>query len=249
MKIKNMFLLLIPFLLSCTKDYNPYYEEPPEQGTQRVVLFELFVATWCHNCPVAIEAAYELLAENGSDKVNVLVYHPTDRDTFGTDETDYRIIDYYKEGKVYPVCFADGIIKNYGGDDGTYDKYKEAFNTRTKILSPFKITVSGSINEKSITANINTVDNPPSASLKVRFLLVESLITYDHQGDLLTENYMVRDILEEESINASKGATFNINRKFNIDGRWKPDNMGIIVLIQDDSNKEIIQSSYSGGIY
>jgi hypothetical protein len=247
MKIRYPFLITILFLFSCTKDYNPYYTEPPKEGVPRVVFAELMSATWCKNCPIADAALISLLHEMGASKISVVIYHPTSQgDNYGTEETNNRISGYYGEGNVFPVCYMDGLIKNYGGDDSTLGKYREAFNTRYALLSPFSLSLTGSIAEKTVTANIEAVADPIATSVTVRFILVEGNITYDHGGEMVTEYYMARDFLAEEVIEVSKGYSNSIQRQFSIDKSWKTENMGIIVFIQRDDTKEIMQSAFIG---
>jgi len=247
MKICYLLLIALILLSSCTKDYNPYYTEPPKEGVPRVVLAELMSATWCKNCPIADAALISLLHEMGANKLSVVIYHPTSQgDTYGTAETNDRISSYYGEGDVFPVCYMDGLIKNYGGDDSTLGKYRDAFNTRYALLSPFSLSLTGGIDQKSVTANIQAVADPGTTTVTVRFVLVEGNITYDHGGEMVTEFYMARDILADEVIVVSKGYIGNIQRQFDISKSWNASNMGILVFIQRDDTKEIMQSGFIG---
>ena len=76
--------------------------------TQRVMLAELFTATWCGFCPYATDAINKLAEEYGSS-LAVLQYHPQDPDPFGNEETDARIASYGIDG--YPTMIFDGTVR------------------------------------------------------------------------------------------------------------------------------------------
>jgi thiol-disulfide isomerase/thioredoxin len=79
-----IFLIAIPLCVVFTPMAPTAYpafsgEEPPLYATtQRIVLAELFTATWCGFCPYATRAINELADQYGSSRLVVLQYHPKD---------------------------------------------------------------------------------------------------------------------------------------------------------------------------
>ena len=93
------------------------------RGTDRVVLAELFTATWCTYCPYA-EAALHDLHEEYEGQLAILEWHTSDSDPYSTPEGEGRFDWYFPPRTGIPQCVFDGTEKEGGGGDSTYDNYK-----------------------------------------------------------------------------------------------------------------------------
>jgi len=232
-------LILLILLISCTN--NTQVTETPN----KTVVFELFSANWCTNCPNA-EFALDKLAKN--DSIVAIVYHPTTNDTFGTAETNARFDYYNLTTSQTPVAMIDGKIKIMGAEDTTiYNSYFNVFMSEDSLHVPVEIAIDTfNIRDSIIYAGIhfNNVDTT-GINYTVRYLIIENNIRYTGSNGETLHQYVARDFLETENgynLNISpkgfKDTTIQIKSEF-----LHPEMYGsFIVLVQDDNSKEIIQS-------
>jgi len=73
----------------------------------------------------------------------------------------------------------------------------------------------------------------------LRFALIEHGLVSDD-----TYNYVCRDFLDEQTLTiTSPGQTFDITRNFTISSPWIPQHMDIVTFVQNNANKQVLQSS------
>jgi hypothetical protein len=57
-------------------------------------------------------------------------------------------------------------------------------------------------------------------------------------------DFVARDLPADERLDlVAIGDSVTVQRQFSVDGSWIPDNMDVIVFVQDLATKEVIQSA------
>lgn len=229
-------------------------EIPNDRGTRspavtfRSVLVELFTGTWCMYCPGAEGALDRLAEENPQTMLSILEYHIGDSYEV-TGNSGRRA---YYGNPAYPAAFFDGVDSYVGGsenpdDPGVYNEYQTRIGMRMGVLSPFTITLTGSLGSTtgSITANITAIDDlPPALNLKARFVVYE-----DHNYSVMSGGreyrlrYTVVENLPEESFTITKEQTLGFTKTFSLDPSWDLNKLGVCVFIQDDDKIEVYQAT------
>lgn len=206
--------------------------------TQRIVLAELFTATWCGYCPYATNAINKLAEEHKSNLV-VLQYHPQGSDPFGNNETDARISYYGLDG--YPTMIFDGTLWDVGGSDNKYNSYKGIIES--ELMLPAEVTISFTGTLQDFTADIAISNMIPQISAKVRFVVYEKDIPYDAPNGEKIFTFTVRKILNEEAVSLSAGQKVSVKRTFQPQPEWELQNMGVVVFVQKDDTYEVLQAA------
>jgi hypothetical protein len=91
---------------------------------------------------------------------------------------------------------------------------------------------------------MQATDPVPAVDLKVRFAVVEDNI-YETQGSngITRHRYVMRDMLTEATLSGfSNGDSTWVNRTFPVDFSWMVGNLEVIVFVQRDDTKEVIQA-------
>ena len=224
----------------------------------RVIMVEMFTATWCRNCPEAEEALNALLEDPGPDELCIVAYHGTpDRDVMATGETAARI-EWYESDPDFPVIVGgyptvvfDGLryVQGARTPEEAEANYRIEVNARKDTGSPVSIRVEGSVNAQGgdVTAVVRVEDRLPEGSLVLNLVAIEDHVEQWGPWSSLYD-FVVRDILEAEQIGAvSVGDSLTVERQFTVDEGWIPANMDIIAFVQDSNTKEILQSGRLGG--
>jgi hypothetical protein len=184
-----------------------------------------------------------LYDEYGPDKFLKLAYHANwGGDPFGTAETYAKFSWYGISGT--PTVFFDGTEEVSGGGADMYPYYKPIVESELARNAPVSIDVLGSISHTSsfAKARIEVTDPISYSNLKVRMNVVENNIYNPGDGDYY--NGVVRDILPQESVTLSSvGDTVTVGRTFTMDPSWDITNSTVIVFVQDDATKEILNAA------
>jgi len=211
-----------------------------ETTTQRVVLAELFTATWCEFCPYATRAINELADEYGSSSLVVIQYHPNDGvDPFGNNETEARM-SYYNV-TAYPTMMFDGTISTVGGWTGAYDSYDATIQSELQQPSDVSISLGGNLTD--FTANVTASSSIQSTPAEVRFVVYEDDIPYNAPNGETLFRFTVRTILNDQPITLSPGQTISIQRAFQPQAGWNLNNLGLVVFVQNDETHEVLQAA------
>ena len=173
--LRRQSVLAIIILVLLSQLISPFSLLAEASGTtQKIVLAELFTATWCGYCPHATNAINKLAEEHKPNLV-VLQYHPQGSDPFGNDETDARISYYGVDG--YPTMIFDGTLWDVGGSANTYNSYKRIIESELMLPAEVAISLTGTLQD--FTADIAISNTIPQTSAKVRFVVYEKDIPYD----------------------------------------------------------------------
>jgi thiol-disulfide isomerase/thioredoxin len=223
----------------------------------RVIMVEMFTATWCRNCPEAEAALNSLMEDPGPEAICIVAYHGTpDRDVLASEETAARI-DWYESDPGFPVIVGgfptvvfDGsrFVQGARTPEEAEVNYRIEVNARKDVGSPLSIRLSGSIDSQGgdVTALVRVEDRLPEGSLVLNLVVIE-----DHVAQwgpwTSVYDFVTRDILQAEEINVeSVGDSVSVERQFTLGEGWIPDNMDVIAFVQDSNTKEILQSGRLG---
>lgn len=221
----------------------------PESATilngidRNLVIVEIATGTWCQYCPGASLGAEDLVA-NGKD-VAIIEYHTYD--SYESTETNARI-DYY-EIDAFPHAEFDGTLDFSGGDEfqSIYSSYLPLYETRIEVPSVFILNanyhnVEGG--EYELIINTEMLDAYPNLdNIKLHAVLTESHIEESWQGQSEL-NYVCRKMIpnnEGTAIDFSVNENQSISHNFTIPGDYAMENLELVVFLQDNESKEILE--------
>jgi len=229
------------------------------RSSEKRVIAELFTATWCTYCPYADAALHELKAEYG-ERLVVLAYHPDSDDPFQNQDAVDRWTQYQNIARPqslqwgYPTCIFDGNFSNaeVGGSSGTKSAYKTQIDSELQKSSLADIDAKADISgypvvkiKASVTANVN-LQTSNTINYKLNMVIFESGINYNASNGIKVHDYVVRDVLEPESLSLSQGSTITVERTFNFNTSWNINNCSAAVFIQNDISTPVIKNMNVG---
>jgi hypothetical protein len=205
----------------------------PSPAQPRTVLAEVFGATWCYNCSLASVAIDSLAREFGPESLIVLEYHWADGLAIPEGEDRAR---WYVPGPFsIPNTWFDGLVNVVGATSGVYDTYRGHVIDRLNVPSPLSIELG--VMPYQATASIRVVEPLSATDLTAHFVIYENDV--DDRFD-----YVVREILPAEDLSlSSEGDSAVVEREFDIDPSCDPDHLGVVVFVQSESTKSILQAA------
>jgi hypothetical protein len=224
---------------------------------ERTVLAEMFTTNICQNCDKAEAALDSLLGEFGRGRLVVAAYHdkPSDAPTsdgLATDETDARV-SWYTASPVYPadqwpIVLFDGTGIDAEGAttiDAARTRFRAEIAGRLDLGSPIRIDLMGEIaaGGGSVAAAVKATGRPPSGPLVLRFAVIEDDVFY--RGRYATVfDFVTRDLLAEAPLAlVAVGDSVLVERDFAVVEGWEPDAMDVVVFVQDETTREVIQAA------
>lgn len=208
------------------------------------VLFEVFTGVNCPYCPAAANAINQMMEEGLA--VAPVAIHTSAFSTpeFYTTETNARA-NFYGISS-YPTAKVDGTLTMSGGGSASqtnYSQYKNMYNNRINVTSPFTIDLSYNYLEGSIcqvNAVVNKVGDCNAANLKVMIALTESHIQKNWQG-MSELNAVTRDLIPTQNGTAFSGESMTVTETFDMAG-FPKENMNLVAWVQSFSTKEVFQA-------
>jgi len=217
------------------------------RGVPKAVLGELFTATWCGWCPGS-DNAFDSLIKNASyfpNRFTVIEWHPTDRDQYGTAETD-AVINWYGVS-AFPTAIFDGVSTQVGGSTQAYcetlnNNYKARIDARP-ANSPIKLELDAKIVNGAVTyagVNVTAIDSVAAYNnLKVKAVVVEDLQIVHNNGNL---RWTPRDVLFSQDLAINQGETKQFSGTGSLGGGWATAKLGVVAYVQAQGTKEVLQS-------
>lgn len=217
---------------------------------ERTVMFELLTTRVCVNCWKAEDALELLRTTYGPLGPCVVAYHDyPGPDPVATAETVARIDWYMSDPKFapydeqYPLVIVDGdsVVVGAATVAGAYAEYQQDFLARKAIGSPVTIKVEGSIaaRDGDVDITVKVVDTMPLGPNVLRVVVAEEVVAATPDTFL----YVARDLLDDETLLISAvGESVVVNRTFTVDPSWDVSELDVVAFVQDDSDKEILQS-------
>lgn len=193
-------------------------------ATDRIVVLEIFTATWSENGPGAAMGADDLV-EAHPDEVLVVEYHVNVYgDPFDHTDANARKTFYGDNVPGYPAAIFDGVETFLGGspDESMFPHYDPLYNTRRGVVPGLEITLEKTgESQGTLTA---TIKNTSDAEItgRVHFTITECNIHYAWQNQTVL-HFVERDMLPDASgelITLGPGSTAIRERNFTIDPSW-----------------------------
>ncbi|RKX70126.1 hypothetical protein DRP53_05995 [candidate division WOR-3 bacterium] len=215
-------------------------------AAQRVVVAELFTATWCGYCPYAARALVRLKSEVG-DSLTIIAYHSSGSDPFYNVDASGRASFYHLGG--YPTCWWDGVGSVVGGSPSTYNQYRQWFNGRKRRQPFVEITIVGDYNPQTgegwATARIKNIMDTTITGM-CHFVIVQRDTPYYWQGED-SLHWIERKMLPNyngTSVTIAPNETKEISQSFSIPSSWLRDKCYLTVFVQSiGTAREILQAA------
>lgn len=220
----------------------------------RVVLVELFTTRTCANCPKAEEALLNLLQGMGRVNLSVIAYHdwragdPTS-DPLGTEETVARIRWYTDDptfpgrAGLWPTAVFDGlrIVEGAETAEQAESNYSTEIGLRELVGSPVRLAVSGGLETGggNVRAEVKVTGRLPEGTLVLRAVVIEDhVLLYTSYYEFVARKILGDEPLDLVAIGDSTAATWT----FPIDASWDLGRLDVVVFVQNDAGREVIQS-------
>jgi len=210
-------------------------------------LFELFTSSTCSPCPVTNNIIDSILGENPNEYalIKYQMDWPGAGDPYYTEEGGVRR-DYYGLQWVPDLYInADQI---YPASSFTQEIFDEHSNTETALEIDITETSMDDDNIISISADLTSIINYDEG-LTAHIVVVEKLTTGNVGTNGETEfHYVMMKMLPDASGTTlgalTSGVPLTLTESFDMDetNMETPDDIAVIVFVQDDSDMSIIQS-------
>lgn len=219
----------------------------PGGVTRNFTLMEIFTGTWCSNCP-AIAVAAEDIGES-EENIAILEYHNGDAYVIPgatTRENYYSVAG-------FPTTNLDGELLIYGGGAAslapnmlTTMENQQAINIDIPSVATLETEVTY-IDSVNFDIDITTEETYDwyGDNLALHVVLTESGIAESWQG-LNDLHYVVRKMLPDgngSAFNFNTETSHNFNFQLELDESWIKDECELVVFIQDNDTKDIIQAT------
>ncbi len=213
-----------------------------------LVVIEVGTGTWCVFCPGAAMGVDEMHEEGLS--VGVIEYHSGD--AYSTSEGELRL-SYYGVS-AYPTAIFDGLEQHAGGSatNSLYGTYLPKYEYRMGVPSLFELestyeNIAGDNYQLTVDAEMIEEYQGVNNDIVLQVVLTESHIPENWQNQ--TElNFVCRDVIPDEngtSLDFAGSATQSVQLDFTIPSEYEMENIELIVYIQDNASKEILQATES----
>ncbi len=212
-------------------------------ATTRVVLAELFTATWCEYCPYSEEAIDRLADEYGAGLLAVVHYHPTiGGDPFGTTETRARG-DWYECWAELPQIYFDGVVNLQHSFEATYNDYKAVVDSRLSVAANLKLDLDAAIDGDSlrVSVDITPVGQLSGDSVVCHVAVWEDNLDFSAPNGQTHFRYTVRGMLPPWDVTLV--GPENRDWGMALDPLWKTADLGVVAFVQNMTTKEVLQAA------
>jgi len=155
----------------------------------------------------------------------------------------------YYGGPGTPTVFFDGGNSVVGGISGgnMYSYYTGPVNSASSVPCSFEVEINGSGNfiDYDINAIIRMVEPYSGSNLVFHLAVTESNIPYSWYG-LSDVNHVCRLMVPNANgtpLDFSSSDTLALNFSFSLDPEWVTENCELVVFLQDNSSKAVLQGT------
>ena len=219
----------------------------------RKVLMEYATNASCAPCAAYNPGAYDYL-QNNYDRIVAVWYHawwPGSGDPMylaNIPSNENRIYYYGVNNIGVPNYIIDGV---YQGNPGNLGTLASQVDTRAQLESPIELFVSQSIQGDSLYVDIqlNVASEVTQSDLKLRTAIIEQMMKYGSPPGSNGETefpQVFRRFCDGPAgldlSNLSVGTSLDFSFTEKIDESWKRGVLGVVVWVQSDTDKEVIQA-------
>jgi hypothetical protein len=250
-------ILLFPFPQSQNDEIDPgshntenntvlFQDSVSTSSSSRTVLVETFTSVDCYWCNAEEEPALKKVVQNyAKSEVVIIAYHGFyGNDPYQTQKGNDRA-NYYGGVSGTPNVWVDGVHNKVGGTgqgvDAMYSIYEDHINQRVVVTPSVSMDVSGTISTQKAQVAVKIKEgNLDPSSTWVRFALLEDDLVHDDE----VFHWVLRDY--SEKVIPSGSLPYDLSHSFDINEDWDTDSLRIVVWVQDDGSREVLQASYLG---
>lgn len=221
------------------------FAQSKDNVARECVLFEVFTGVRCPYCPAAANGIAQMMEEGLA--IAPVAYHTTafSTDLYYTNETNARA-SYYGINS-YPTLKADGVTGVSGGggaSENMYSYYRNYYNQRINLASPFTIDLSCEpVDGTSCRVNctVNQVGDCSGSDVRVFIALTQCNINVNWQG-MQGLHHVCRDMIPSQTGTPFTGPTMTINETFEMP--WPKEDCYLTAWVQNYSGgtKEVYQA-------
>ena len=216
--------------------------------TEKMVLWESFTNTGCGPCASANPTNEKVINQN-LDKVVPIFLHtswPDKNDPYYTPITN--VLD--TRTQYYGIQGVPSVIINGKNTEiiGNEQQLTDYVNNEKKNYSPVKLSLTGSISGDKYTCNveIDPVADVVPGNYKLHLGITESNLNYSAPNGEKHFHWVLRNLYPSVSgteLTITAGSKINKEVVCNLDASWNIANLQVIVFIQNDDTKEIVQAA------
>ena len=221
------------------------FAQSKDNVARECVLFEVFTGVRCPYCPAAANGIAQMMDEGLA--IAPVAYHTTafSTDLYYTNETNARAT-YYSINS-YPTLKADGILGMSGGggaSENMYSYYRNYYNQRINVASPFTIDLDYECVEGTtcrVNCTVNQVGDCNGSDVRVFIALTQSNIDVSWQG-MQGLHHVCRDMIPTQTGTVFQGPTMTITEDFEMN--WPKEDCYLTAWVQNYSGgtKEVYQA-------
>ncbi|NLO44237.1 MAG: Omp28-related outer membrane protein [Candidatus Cloacimonetes bacterium] len=208
---------------------------------REMVVVEIATGTWCGYCPGAAMGAHDLIANGHA--VAVIKNHNGDNyaNTYSNARNNY----YNPSG--FPTAYFDGLNPTSGGSatQSMYSNYLPKVNARLNVPSNYTIFAEAELEGLVLTVDVTVtkVSDDNATNLKIRGSVTESNIPHNWGNQTTVDN--VNRVMSPDAngvaITLATGDSVTETLVFNLTSTWQLPNLELVLFVQSDANKEILQ--------
>jgi hypothetical protein len=217
---------------------------------QRVVLLEDFSNTGCIPCVESEAIISDILGFYEEDQLLGIQYHvywPDPADPFylaAREDNSTRTSFYSVDLTGVPYVVIDGIDTPPPSDK---TEILQSVSQRVVEDRPFSLRVWDDLNGLSgiSCAEVVLLSGISYRDVRIHFVLLEDDIQYDAQNGIDHFNNVMRNMFPEasgEPLEMVPGDTLSLKLTYPIQSDWVPENLKMVVFIQDHETKEVLQA-------
>ena len=215
-----------------------------QQIARDKVVVEIGTGTWCPYCPGAAMGADDLVA-NGHE---VAIIENHNGDDYTNAASNARNSYYNISG--YPTATFDGGSAVVGGSSSTsmYPNYLSKYNLKIAIPASFSIDIQGTSSgliDFNVDVTIEMVDPYAGSDIRLHCVVTESEIPEYWQGQSEL-NFVQRLMLPSYTgiqLDFSAGNVIEQNYSFSLDPSWVAQHCEMVIFLQENASKVILNGS------
>jgi hypothetical protein len=220
------------------------FAQSKDNVARECVLFEVFTGVRCPYCPAAANGIAQMMDEGLA--IAPVAYHTTafSTDLYYTNETNARA-SYYGINS-YPTLKADGVTGVSGGGgagENMYSYYRNYYNQRINVTSPFTIDLSYEPVDGTtcrVNCTVNQVGECDGSDVRVFIALTQCNINVGWQG-MQGLHHVCRDMIPSQTGTPFTSPTMTISETFEM--LWPKEDCYLTAWVQNYSGtKEVYQA-------